>query len=94
MIIFGIKFWAWGSELTPNVWHCAKCNYQGQFIQKKGMNFLTFYWIIPTIPVSGIKEMVQCPNCKTRYQRTGPAAPPPPGGNPPGGQPPIASPWS
>jgi len=67
MIIFGIKFWAWGSKLTARIWHCAQCGFEGQFIEKKGMRFFTLYWVIPTIPLSGISSMVQCPNCKTRY---------------------------
>ena len=61
MIVFGIKFWAWGSQLTQQVWRCAKCGYNGQFIQKKGMKFITLYWIIPTIPVSGISEIGAVP---------------------------------
>ena len=67
MIIFGIKFWAWGSKLTEQIWHCAQCGFQGQFIEKKGMRFFTLYWVIPLIPVSRVTSMVQCPTCKTRY---------------------------
>ena len=91
MIVFGIKFWAWGSQLTNEVWRCAKCGYNGQFVQKKGMKFITLYWIIPTIPVSGITDLVQCPNCKTRYEANANN-----GGGAPGtgGSPPIADPWS
>lgn len=82
MIIFGTKFWAWGSALTQQMWHCANCGYQGQFIQKKGMTFLTFYWIIPVIPVSGVRSMAQCPKCKTRYEDNPNDAPSgPPSGN-------------
>ena len=91
MIVFGIKFWAWGSQLTNEVWRCLKCGYNGQFIQKKGMKFITLYWIIPTIPVSGISEIVQCPNCKTQYDAAPPAGS---GGTGAGGNPPIANPWS
>ncbi len=97
MIIFGTKFWAWGSALTREIWRCAKCGYQGQFIQKSGMTFLTLYWIIPIVPVSGMKKMAQCPKCKTRYEEGG--APPPQNPGPYGGgsmethsQPPIARP--
>ena len=95
MIIFGTKFWAWGSALTQAIWTCGKCGYRGQFVEKSGMTFITFYWVIPVIPISGVKKMVQCPNCKTRYQNNTP-----PNGanggmpNGGGGQPPIANPWS
>ena len=91
MIIFGIKFWAWGSQLTNEIWHCVRCGYDGQFIQKKGMKFITLYWIIPTIPVSGIQEIAQCPNCKAQYDAKTPNAPGTGNGSAP---PPIASPWS
>ena len=75
MIIFGTKFWAWGSTLTAQMMRCAQCGHSGQFIQKSGMNFITLYWIIPVIPISGVKKMVQCPNCKARYEDGG-ALPP------------------
>jgi hypothetical protein len=86
MIIFGIKFWAWSAGRTEFAAHCSKCGFQGNFILKKGMRFLTFYWILPTIPVSGIKQLMQCPNCGTRYELPQPGT----GGNAP--QPPIAAP--
>ena len=88
MIVFGIKFWAWGSALTNQVWRCAQCGYNGQFTQKKGMKFITLYWIIPTIPVSGVKEIAQCPQCKTQYDAQPQSAPDA------SAPPPIADPWS
>jgi hypothetical protein len=39
-----------------------------RFVMKKGMRFITLFFIIPVMPISGVKEMVQCPNCGTRYQ--------------------------
>ncbi|RYX85692.1 hypothetical protein EON83_04970 [bacterium] len=79
MIIFGIKFWAWGSSTTQRIWKCWKCGFEGQFIEKKGMNFITLYFVIPTIPVSGVKTLVECPRCKTRYEDNpnNTSAPPP-----------------
>ena len=87
MIVFGIKFWAWGSALTQRIWKCGKCGYEGQFVQKNGMRFITFYWVIPTIPVSGVTKLVQCPKCKTRYQDNS-------NGPNPSAPPPLADPWS
>ncbi len=72
MIVFGTKFWAWGSALTQQIMRCARCGHEGRFIEKSGMTFITLYWILPVIPVSGVKKMVQCPNCKTRYENSGP----------------------
>lgn len=88
MLIFGTKFWAWGSALTQAIWTCSKCGFHGQFIEKKGMTFFTLYWIIPIFPVSGMKQLAQCPQCKTRYQNNTP----PGGAN--GSQPPLSDPWS
>jgi rubrerythrin len=76
MIIFGTKFWAWGSALTRDIWRCAQCGHSGQFTLKSGMNFITLYWIIPVIPISGVKKMVQCPNCKARYEADSYVPPP------------------
>jgi hypothetical protein len=48
------------------------------------MQFITLFFVIPVIPLSGVKNIVQCPNCKARYQAT-PAMlepPPPPAGGP------------
>lgn len=49
-------------------WRCADCGTQGQFIKKSGMRFITLFFIIPVIPISGVSKMVQCPKCGTRYE--------------------------
>ena len=92
MIVFGTRFFSWGSALTERIWRCSKCGHEGQFVQKSGMRFFTIYWIIPIFPVSGMKKMVQCPNCKTRYQDNSPA--PGAAGGQAGSGAPIASPWN
>ena len=68
MLIIGTHFFSWGSELTPDPFHCAKCGAMTRFIMKKGMRFITLFFVIPVMPISGVKEMLQCPNCGTRYQ--------------------------
>lgn len=68
MIIIGVRFFSWGSELTPQQMQCGKCGTVAQFKLKKGMRFITLFFIIPVIPVSGVKQIMQCPNCGTRYQ--------------------------
>jgi hypothetical protein len=40
------------------------------FISKKGMQFITLFFIIPVIPISGTRHMMQCPSCGARYQAT------------------------
>jgi len=68
MLIIGTRFFTWGSEMTTQPWRCNKCGHAGNFVMKKGMRFFTLFFIIPVIPLSGVKHLVQCPNCKTRYE--------------------------
>ncbi|MBV9787873.1 MAG: hypothetical protein JOZ51_06860 [Chloroflexi bacterium] len=70
MIIIGTHFFAWGSDRAGQVSHCAQCGTVAPFIIKKGMRFITLFFIIPLIPISGVKHMLQCPNCGTRYAAT------------------------
>ena len=67
-IIIGTKLFAWGSELTPQAYRCGSCGTYAQFIQKTAMRFVTLFFIIPIIPISGKKSLIQCPNCKTRFE--------------------------
>ena len=71
MIIIGTKFFVWGSELMAQASRCGQCGTVAQFILKKGMRFITIFFVIPICPISGIKEMMQCPNCGARYQSSG-----------------------
>jgi hypothetical protein len=47
---------------------CGKCGTVGNFIRKQGMQFITLFFIIPVLPISGIKNLLQCPTCGTKYQ--------------------------
>ncbi len=67
MIIIGTHFFAWGSQLMSQSMQCGKCGNVAQFILKKGMRFITVFFVIPICPISGVKHMAQCPNCKARY---------------------------
>ena len=68
MLIIGTRFFTWGSEMTAQPWRCGKCGHAGPFISKKGMRFLTLFFIIPVIPLSSVTHIAECPNCRTRYQ--------------------------
>jgi hypothetical protein len=68
MLIIGIRFFTWGSERTPESMHCGRCGAIAPFILKKGMRFITLFFIIPVIPISGVRQILQCPSCGTRYQ--------------------------
>lgn len=67
MIIIGTKFFKWGSELTANKMKCGECGMVAQFVMKQGMRFITLFFIIPVLPISGIRHLIQCPHCKSLY---------------------------
>jgi hypothetical protein len=67
-IIVGTRFLTWGSEKMAESMRCATCGTVAQFTRKKGMSFITLFFIIPVFPLSGIKHIAQCPNCKARYE--------------------------
>ena len=68
MLIIGTKVFFWGSERAAELMRCGTCGFAGNFILKKGMRFLTFFFIVPTIPLSGLMHVAECPQCKTRYK--------------------------
>ena len=68
--IVGTKFFTWGRDVTPQPTRCGQCGTVANFIVKKGMQFITAFFIIPLIPISGVKHLMQCPNCGARYQAT------------------------
>lgn len=67
--IIGTKFFSWGGESAPGAMRCGQCGTVGNFTLKKGMRFITLFFIIPVIPISGIRNLLQCPTCGTRYQQ-------------------------
>ena len=67
-IIIGTDFLTWGSEPTPQPMQCGNCGTVANFIQKKGMRFVTIFFVIPIFPISGVNQLLQCPKCGTRYQ--------------------------
>ena len=71
MIIIGTRFFTWGSDRAGQPMHCAQCGTVAQFILKKGKRFITLFFIIPVIPISGVKHLMQCPNGGARYAATG-----------------------
>jgi hypothetical protein len=66
--IIGTHFFSWGSQVAPEQMRCGHCGTVGNFTKKQGMLFVTLFFIIPIIPISGIKNLVQCPQCRTKYQ--------------------------
>lgn len=68
MLIIGTRFFTWGSGTTPNAMRCAQCGTVAPFLQKRGMRCLTVFFLVPVLPISGVKDLAECPNCRTRYQ--------------------------
>jgi hypothetical protein len=66
--VIGTHYFTWGSEKTQDMMRCGQCGTTAQFKQKTGMRFITLFFIVPVIPISGKSKMVECPNCKARYQ--------------------------
>ena len=65
--IVGMHFFTWGSEAGPQM-RCGKCGTVAAFVKKQGMRFITLFFVIPVIPISGVTHLVQCPVCGTKYQ--------------------------
>lgn len=67
-LIIGTRFFTWGSGQTPQPMRCSNCGTVTPFQTKSGMRVITVFFFIPIIPLSGVRSMLQCPVCKTRYQ--------------------------
>ncbi len=69
MLIIGTKLFTWGSQQTPEPFHCSACGTLTQFVEKTAMRFVTLFFFIPVIPISGKLRLIECPRCKTRFER-------------------------
>lgn len=58
----------WGMEMTSELMPCSECGNGAHFLRKKGMRVVTLFFIIPTIPISGVVHVAECRQCKTRYR--------------------------
>jgi hypothetical protein len=67
-LIIGTKFFSWGGQKMAGATRCSRCGAVAQFTEKTGMRFITLFFIIPTIPISGVKKMIECPNCKSKFE--------------------------
>lgn len=66
--IIGTRFIAFGSAQTAETIRCSNCGALARFTEKTGMRFITLFFVLPVLPVSGRKSFIECPNCKTRFQ--------------------------
>jgi hypothetical protein len=67
-LIIGVHFFTWGSQPAANQMRCGQCGAVGAFIKKQGMRFITLFFIIPVLPISGVRELLQCQSCGTKFQ--------------------------
>jgi len=67
IFIIGTRFVTWGDEPSRMQMRCSKCGTVGQFTEKKGMRFITLFFI-PVVPFSGTKHLWQCAACGTRFR--------------------------
>lgn len=75
MLIWGWYFFVWGSRRTQKQYQCGRCGKSAQFIWKSGMRFFTIFFIIPLFPISGVRHMIECPICHTRFEAPADARP-------------------
>jgi hypothetical protein len=68
IFVMGTRFFTWGSEPDRQTMRCSQCGAAGVFTNKKGMRFVTLFFVIPVLPISGVKHLRQCPNCRARYE--------------------------
>ena len=67
IFIIGTRFFSWGSEPSGQTLRCSQCATVGNFVARKGMRFITLFFVVPVLPISGVKHLLQCPTCGTRY---------------------------
>jgi hypothetical protein len=66
--IIGTRFFSWGSGQSGQPMRCGQCGTLAYFTAKTGMRFITLFFIIPVIPISGTTKLLVCPTCKTKYR--------------------------
>ena len=71
IFIIGTRFFTWGSGPAGTSMRCPQCGVVGGFVGKKGMRFVTLFFVIPVLPISGVKQLLQCANCKARFDAPG-----------------------
>ncbi|MBA2621054.1 MAG: zinc-ribbon domain-containing protein [Acidobacteria bacterium] len=67
-LLLGTKYITWGSQKTNETIRCSNCGALAQFTEKNGMNFISLFFLVPVIPISGKKKFIECPNCKARFE--------------------------
>lgn len=53
--------------MTSEPFRCSHCQTYAPFKLKTGMRFISLFFVVPVIPISGKKQLIECPNCGTKY---------------------------
>ena len=68
IFIIGTRFITWGSGPSGQTMRCPQCDTVGGFVGKKGMRFITLFFVIPVLPLSGVRRLLQCQTCGARFE--------------------------
>lgn len=66
-LVIGTKYITWGGQKTGDMIRCSQCGIVSEFTEKSGMRFITLFFVVPVIPISGKTKLIECPNCKARF---------------------------
>jgi len=66
--VIGTNFRVSGSEPTAERHACPRCGVTTQLIKKTGRNYITLFFVLPIFPIGKSQNLLECPNCKTRFQ--------------------------
>lgn len=58
----------WNLEKTNETIRCSNCGMLAQFTEKTEMRFIMLFFVIPIFPVGRKKKMIECPNCRAKFQ--------------------------
>ncbi len=76
ILLFGMKTFRWGSGRSDSVRtcpsSCPNCSFYGYVERKKTIRAVTLFFVIPILPLSGVKTVNICPNCHVEYVQVGP----------------------
>jgi len=67
ILVFGTRTFHWGRQLTAYVRTCPNCGFFGHFEQVKRLRAITLFFVVPLIPISGIRTVERCPQCHTEF---------------------------
>ncbi len=68
LLIIGTRLFTWGCMPAAQAIRCGKCGAVAYFLEKTAIRFVTIFFFIPIIPISGMMKLIECPRCSTRFK--------------------------